>query len=147
MFLQSFLPVWGLALLNAMLAALQVRPGAALTAALHVHLFTATSQQLTQNSTVAQFTEATFTGYAAVVLGTLSGPVNTPSKTATALFLNPSFVCSASGTPNVILGYWVDDGAGNFIMAESFASPVPIVNPGDFIDLGILFGSEFKVQM
>jgi len=144
MFLQSLSPVFALPLLSAMLACLLTRPAAALCDALHVHLFTAGPSPITPGMTIASFTEATFVGYAPSVVAALSGPINTPSDTCDGLFATPSFICTAGSTPNTILGYWIDDGAANIYLAEAFSSPVPIVNPGDFIDLAIIFGLAFK---
>ena len=144
MFPQSIAPVWSQALLAAMLAAIQTRPAAALTAALKVHLYTAGPSPILPTSTPSSFTEATFTGYAAVTLGTLSGPIITPGATCEGLFANASFIGTTGLTPQTILGYWIDDGSTNFVLGEAFPTPIQIVHPGDFIDLAAILGAAFN---
>jgi hypothetical protein len=146
-FLNSINPTFGIGLLSGMLAAMLTRPAAALMSALHVHLFTAGPSPITYSATIAGFTEATFGGYAAVTLASLTGPVLSPSGTCDALYNNASFVASSAATPNTILGYWCDDGAANWFMGEYFQSPVPIVAIGDFIDLAVIFGLDFKPEL
>jgi hypothetical protein len=147
MYAQSVAPTLSqVNVLEALLACLMTRPAAALLTTPTVHLFTAAPSPITPQSTIAEFTEATFTGYAAVVLTALLGPVNSPSGTCEAVFNNASFIAGALTSSQNILGYWVDDGATHWYMGEYFQGPIPIVNPGDFIDLAVMIGLAFIPQ-
>jgi len=133
-------------ILEAMLACLMTRPAAALLTTPTVHLFVAGPSPITPQATVAAFTEASFTGYAAVVLASLLGPVNSPSGTCEALFNNASFIAGALSSSQNMLGYWLDNGSTGWYMGEYFPSPIPIVHPGDFVDLAIMIGAPFIPQ-
>lgn len=150
MFAQSQTPTFARPLLNALLAALSARPAAALFTTPFVHLFKAGPSPLTPDTLYSAFTEAAFPGYASVALGTLAGPVITPSTLCEGVFSNASFIAGAIVTPETILGYWVDEGAAPTTPAhyfEYFPAPIPFVNPGDFLDLAVLFGLIFKPQL
>jgi hypothetical protein len=130
------------ALIQALLSCLTTRPAAALLTTPHVHLYTAVSAPLSPHSTVASFTEATFTGYAAYAVSAFSGPVFLDDGSGWALLANPLFIAGSLSAPQVIVGYWLDDGASNFYGGEQFATPVNIVNPGDYIDLTLLLPAQ-----
>lgn len=127
------------------LAALKARPAAELVTTPTVHLYTAGPSPIPFDPTAADFTEATFSGYAAVAL-TLSTPnILLPSQDGMGKFGNVSFVADAAITPpgETIIGYFVDDGAGMMYLAEEFDSPVQIANFGDFLDLQVVFPTAF----
>lgn len=125
-------------LVQALLGCFMTRPAAALLTTPHVHLFTAVSAPLSPNSTVTSFTEATFTGYSAVTLTALSGPVALDDGTGWAMLANCVYIAGTITTGQVILGYWVDDGATTFYGGETFANPVNIASSGDYLDLTLL---------
>jgi len=144
-FLQSSQPTLSQAnLIDPLLAALSARPAAALLTTPTVHLFTAGPSPITPTQVPADFTEATFVGYAAAALTPIVGPVITPSFTCRAVFANVSFVAGAVVGSQNVLGYWVDDASTHFYLGEFFPAPVQIVNPGDFIDLAVLIGLPFR---
>jgi hypothetical protein len=144
---QSIQPTLGqVAVLEALLACLMTRPAAALLTTPTVHLFTSGPAPVTPQATVASFTEASFTGYAAVVLASLLGPVNSPSGTCEAVFNNAVFIAGALSTGQNILGYWVDNGSTVFYLGEYFPAPIAIAHPGDFIDLAVMVGAPFMPQ-
>lgn len=93
-----------------------------------VHLFN-TPFDLTQDSLLAEFIEATFAGYAAsavVVWGAAFMNQNNEAET-----LGPSILFAATDavTPNQVHGYYITNGAGTvWIAAEVFATPVPMVD-------------------
>lgn len=129
-------------LVDALLAALSARPAAALLTTPTVHLFTATSTPLSPSSATTDFTEATFPGYAAVVMGTLLGPVNLPNRDGRGLHVECDYLAGAITYPGeTILGYWIDDGATAFYGGEVFADPITLVNPGDFLSLDLMWPS------
>jgi hypothetical protein len=146
MFAESVLPILGAFIQAGILSALTARPAAALISSWTLHLATVVPSPLTPQNVPGDFTEATFTGYAASAVTFASGQVNLPSGQGVGLLQNAVFACSASGTPNNINGYFIKDGAGNFILGEAFAAPIPIVNPGDFVDLTVIFPEPNEVQ-
>lgn len=82
----------------------------------------------TRTSTPASFTEATFSGYAAISVtgyGTahedtnLQWLVNANTPTV-------SWTPTASTVQNDIVGYWIDDPAGNVVAAEAFGQSYPM---------------------
>jgi len=83
--------------------------------------------------TVAGYTEATFTGYAAA---TLTGASWTISGTnpASATYAQQSFASTANQSSQTIYGYYLTV-SGNLIAAELFASPVTIQYNGDTINV------------
>ena len=119
------------ALVDALLAALSTRPAAALLTTPTVHLYTAVTSPISPTSAVADFTEATFPGYAAVVMGSLLGPVNLPNGDGRGLHVECDYLAGAVVYPGeTIIGYWIDDGATTFYGGETFQTPVNIVKSG-----------------
>ena len=147
-FVQSSDPFMGRALQSALLEALMTRPGAELLVTPTCHLFTAGPGQILPTTTVAEFTEATFAGYAEQVLTGLDEVVNLPSGDGLGVHGEANFTAGAVTPPGeVILGYWVDDGAAAFYLGEYFDSPVGIANLGDFISLDVVFGLQNPTQI
>jgi hypothetical protein len=84
----------------------------------------------------ATFTEADFDGYAAKTVATWSTPVmNTNGSAETVsgsvLTWNPT----GSTTSNLIVGYWVEGGNGDYLGGEILASPVPMNGPLSSLNL------------
>lgn len=105
-----------------------------------LHLFTAGPNPPTPNSVKADFTEATFNGYASFPLvGTFVGPVNTPSGSGVALTMTRTFIAgSGFVTPGeTILGWWIDNNSTTLYLSERFDAGVPIAAAGDFLTLEI----------
>jgi hypothetical protein len=133
----------GRPLAAALLAALSARPGAALLVTPTVHLFTAGPAPISPLNLPADFTEATFVGYAAQVITLpLTGVVNLPQGDGLGVLATVNFLAGAVVSPGEnILGYWVDDGATAVLYyAEIFSAPIPIVNVGDFIQIDVMWG-------
>ena len=146
-FLKSQLITIGESLVAQLLACLNTRPSAGLLVNPKVHLWTAISGQLTPQSTVAQFTEASFPGYAAVNQPALLGPILLVGGEGYGMHVEADFLCSTTSPPGqVILGYWVD---GGFVLyaVERFAQPVTVANLGDFISLDIIYGFDDPVTV
>lgn len=147
MFAVSVNPWISHALATDLIAALSARPAGALLTTPFVKLFTAVSANPNPYSAVADFTEATFTGYAGQACTLpLIGPINVTGSTIAGLG-NVNFVAGSGITPpgQTILGYYVvDDNAAptKVYMSELFPSPIPIVNPGDAISLDVLFAAD-----
>lgn len=130
---------YALALAQAFLSALMTRPAGPLLTTPKVHLYTSASPPPSPTSAVADFTEATFTGYSAVVISALSGPVNLPDGSGYGMIANAVFTAGAIVTGQTALGYWIDDGTSTFYGAEAFQTPVPFAHAGDFCDIQIIF--------
>lgn len=141
-FQRSIRPWLTQTLADALLEALQARPSAALLVSPTVHLRTDVLNP-TPTTPASAYTEATFAGYAPVTLTLpMVGPVNAALNTR-ALEEDAEFIASSalSSTEN-ITGYWVDNGASSptvTYMAENFPNPDPIVRPGDFVSLDVIF--------
>lgn len=146
-FVTSQRPIESVGLAQAILAALSTRPSAALLTTPTVHLFTALASPISPNTTVANFTEATFSGYAAVTQGTLLGPINLPGFDGYGVHAEADFLATAVVAPGQnILGYWVDNGASTFYYGETFPNPIPISNPGDYISLDVIWVQPVYMQ-
>lgn len=90
----------------------------------------------TKNTAGVAFTaaEATFPGYAAVVVGSPAIVNMTTGDKAT--FNSASFVRAAgAGDSESIGGAWYEDSNGDLIGYWPFDEPVTITNEGDFIDV------------
>jgi len=140
---QSKNPVYARALSDALLDALSARPAAALLVTPFVHLFTAGPSPVTPDAVPGDFTEATFTGYAAVALALpLLGSVQIDPEDL-AQHNEVDFLAGAVTPPGEnILGYWVDEAAAAgtvLYLAEIFETPIPIAALGDYISLDVAF--------
>lgn len=138
MFVVSAVVTYVRALTSALLAAFSARPAAELLATPNVHLYSNTFTP-SPDSVLADFTECTFTGYAAVPLGTLSAPVNTGASTmgvvASVLFT----AGSPFTTPDNAVGYFITDTTNAILYcAERFSAPIPFAAAGDFLDLTVV---------
>jgi hypothetical protein len=93
-------------------------------------------------SHVADFTEATFTGYAAVTLNnSLWGSPTIVSDRGQTIYDSgtPVPFVSSGGSPQTIYGYFLENtDAGVVWFAEKFAT-ARTVNPGDTLDLTLVF--------
>lgn len=137
MFWTTKLATLAYALVKNIILALSTRPAAALLTTPTMHLYTARSAPITPQSTVAEFTEANFVGYAAVAL-TFSAPINLSGNVGIATLATANFIAGVLTSTQNVQGYWVDDTAGNFYCAEDFPAPVPITLPGDFVSVDVL---------
>jgi hypothetical protein len=140
-FLTSVAPTWNRVLIEDLLAALMTRPAGAQLTTPTVHLYTSVSQAIGPNTPQSAFTEANFTGYSAVVLSTLLGPINLPGTDGYGVHQEADFTATAVVSPGqTVLGYWIDNGTSTMYYAEAFSAPVPFVNSGDFLSLDVIFG-------
>ena len=112
-----------------------------------MHLYTASTAPLNQDFVLSQFTEPTFTGYAAIT-GTWDGSiVNCSDEGGKGLLFTGTFVCATDPTPGqTIIGYYVDDGGVQPVMAELFPTPFLITRGGDFLVLSVLYPLRFNPQ-
>jgi len=137
--------IWSQSLLDSILAALSVVPGGALLTAPKVHLYTDAHIPDPVNDTPASFTEAAFTGYAAVVLTTV-GPENLSGNSGRMLQGDVDIICTGSGGgfPQ-ILGCYLTNTLGATLYAQCpFDAPVNIARVGDAINLDFSLPLTFK---
>jgi len=125
--------VWAKTMVNAFLAALTARPAAALLVTPVVNLYTGATVP-TGDSVVADYTDATFNGYAAASIAPL-GPVNlTPEVVG--LIDSVLFIATTGGViADTVTGYYLSDGATAYYGGERFAAPVNFADVGDFLSL------------
>jgi hypothetical protein len=87
--------------------------------------------QPTAADTVADYTEATFPGYAAQLIPLWEAPITNGGQ-ASSYAPTVYFVLTGGGGPFNIYGYFVTDQNGNLAWAQRDpAAPVPVVNVGD----------------
>jgi len=140
---QSKNPVLSYALVDQLLDALSTRPLAALLVTPFVHLYTAGPTPILPTSVPGDFTEATFTGYAALaltlpLLGSIQIDPNDLAQHNEVDFLAGAVVAPGEN----ILGYWIDEaavGGVTLYMGEIFETPIPIAALGDYISLDAAF--------
>lgn len=149
--IQTRNPVLGRPLVEDLLGALSVVPGAALLVTPFVHLFTAGPATILPTTLPAEFTEAAFVGYVAKALALpLLGPVNIDANNLAA-HNEVDFLAGAVVAPGeMILGYWVDEDAGVGVvmyMGEIFDAPIPIAFVGDYISLDVAFPAGYAFNL
>lgn len=144
-------PVYGRELVAELLDALSARPAAALLVTPQVKLFTLGPAQITPDSVPADFTEATFAGYAPVALTLpLLGPINIDPADYS-VHNEADFLAGAVVPPGeTILGYWIDDDAAaptRMYQGEIFETPIAIAQAGDYISLDVNFAMRFALAL
>lgn len=95
--------------------------------------------QPTPLSLITDFTEADFTGYAAVAVADWGNVVNLGQEVI-GFHANADYVATGTAVTNTVYGYYVpvDDINIPWAICERFATPVPIANIGDFLALEAL---------
>lgn len=82
----------------------------------------------TTTDTLANYTEATYDGYAAQVMVWASATIPTPGSGALTTWIPLLWTPTGSITPNDIYGYYVTDAAGTLMWAERAPSPPVALN-------------------
>lgn len=139
MFVATQNMVWAQSLCDAILNALTAAPLGAFLTTPTIRLFV-NNIVVGPQTPLTAFTEATFTGYAAVTMGTLFGPVTLPDGNE-AKYADADYLCSAAPSPSVLVyGYYVTNaGSTVYYGGETFPTPVPIAAPGDFVSLELIW--------
>ncbi len=139
-------PVLGTPFLDALLALLTgVGPGPVI-ASPAVTLVTAGPPAILPSWVVDDFTPATFTGSAPQVWAPGAAPINPVSALGRAKGGNNVFtntVLIPDGGQSII-GYYISGEEDLPVLAEYFPNPIPIVSPGDFIDLFSFIQLDFQ---
>lgn len=100
----------------------------------NVHLFTGDTVPAV-GTVLADFTEASFDGYAAVAVA-LTTPAVNPEGWAQADVPTAHFGCTGTGTPELVTGYYLTDNTDtNYIQGERFPAGVMMDENGDYIDV------------
>ena len=90
---------------------------------------------------IADFTLATFTGYAAITGQNMLGPIYDDAGNVELVSPNCVFVATGSGTANTIYGYLVTDAAvATLYYFELFETPQQIAKAGDAVSFVHRFG-------
>lgn len=141
-FVRSVAPTWSN---NSAIKSLQaLKSNVTAPTELNVHLFTAFSIAPNKNSVAADFTEATFDGYAPIdIFAAVGAYVNLTSGAGIARHGEADFVAGSGVTPpgETIVGYYVLDESspGNMLISELLQTPVPITQPLDTLSLDVIF--------
>ena len=86
-----------------------------------------------ETDTAPTYTEATFTGYAAVSLASGDWTL-TPGAPSSAVCAQKSFTSSADQAAQTIYGYYLTENGGNTLVAsERFATSPVVANNGDVV--------------
>jgi hypothetical protein len=87
------------------------------------------------NSVPGDFTEADYTGYAAVTLTTMSANSQTGNSFESTSTTVAGFAPSGTAVTNSILGYWVESDGGDLLAYEVFPAPIPMQTTLDSIQI------------
>jgi len=134
---QSLAPVWANEWIQGLLGELiNVTPTGLTFVGGDVHLFTGATVPTVDN-VAADFTEPTFTGYAAVNMATLfRNPVSPQLNT---IFFNAVIQRTGGAISDTVTGYYVVTATGELVLAERFVEAVSFNVVGALLDLGIYF--------
>ncbi len=83
------------------------------------------------------FTEATFTGYAAVTLTAMAADQfvgNTWESVATTL---ANFASTGTAVTNSVVGYWLESNTGELLGYDTFTPAIGFNGPGDALNLAV----------
>lgn len=139
---QSQEPVISRPFLATFLAALVARPAAPLIDAAQISLFSAGPAPITPNSTVAEFTECIFDGFATVPFTGVGPVVAIPNGEGIAVTADALFTLTGTAGVDTAAGYYVYDGA-TLVLAEYFEAPITLSQIGDFISLQMFLALHF----
>lgn len=85
---------------------------------------------------IGEVTEATYPGYAPQTIVYTGLSAGSPGGRAIATFTPIVFLCSGTTPPNLIYGWWLQDGASRILIAERFTgSPRPMAGVSDSITI------------
>lgn len=83
--------------------------------------------------TNANYTEATFSGYASSALGTWNAAFLNGSNQGEIDANAVTFTHNGGGTSNTVYGAYVVDNAGDVVYAEKFSAPLTFASNGDSV--------------
>ena len=104
-----------------------------------VHLYTAVANPIGPGSILADFTEATYTGYVVKTV-TFGAPYLNGAGMAESDSPLMTFVDTGTAVGNIIAGFYVTDAAGTTLLwAGPLPAPVSMLNPLDAVALILPF--------
>jgi hypothetical protein len=109
-------------------------------AASHLKLYTALANPLSPGTVVADFTEATYDGYAPIAIANFLHPYIDPAGGATIQSGTQQFDYGPAAAPpvtNTVLGFYLLNAAGALVVAGSFDNPIAMANLGDSIPVNV----------
>lgn len=105
-----------------------------------VHLYTAIANPISPSSVIGDFTEADYSGYAALEVTTWLAAYLDPAGGGSIQNGTQQFqyvFTSGTPVPNTILGFYLTNAAGALVMCGNFAAPVSMAANGDAIPLNL----------
>jgi hypothetical protein len=100
---------------------------------------------LSPNMVLADFTAASFSGYAALTAQTFGAPYLDSGNNLQLTSPRLQWICSTTGDANIIVGYyaWREGTPDVLLFADRFTTPITITTAGD----GIAFVINFEVDL
>jgi len=94
----------------------------------------------TPTSDPTTFTEADFTGYASKTVAAYT-PASLEPNGASQILSSAVLDWNPTGTTttNLVTGYWILGGSGDYLGGESFPTPVPMQSPTDVLNLVVVW--------
>jgi len=92
---------------------------------------------LSPSLVVGDLTEATFSGYAAINVADLLPVYIDPEGGASANIATVQFQHSGGATANICYGFWLENDAGDLLLAGNFDAPIPMAVATDAIPLDV----------
>ncbi len=92
-----------------------------------------------QDTTLANLTVATFSGYLDKTITALLPPYYDPVGGASTQIATQQWDHSGGGVANTIYGFWVENAGGDLILVGRFDTPVGMSALGDSIPLDVKF--------
>jgi hypothetical protein len=96
------------------------------------------------NSDPATFTEASYTGYAAVALGTWAALERLPTGSQSVNGTVVHFAPTGTAITNTVVGYWIVTHAGVLIGYDTFPAPIPMDNALCAIDIVLAWQQQLQ---
>jgi hypothetical protein len=94
---------------------------------------------LSPSTVVGDLTEATFGGYAPIIVTALLPAYIDPVGGASAQIATIQFQCDGTAPTNIVYGFWVETAAGVLILAGTFDAGIPMSLATDAIPVDVKF--------
>lgn len=106
-----------------------------------IRLFQDTLGDLSNTTTKAQMVtaEATYTGYAAIVVAAVLDPYLLPGGGANLQIPTQQFQPTGTAVTNMIRGWWVETATGEIQVAARFDADIPMTDVTSAIPLDVIF--------
>lgn len=145
---ETHAPIYASTFLDELLEAIRNRPASALLDSPLCHLFV-NDISPNQETLLTDFVVATFNGYNDFPFTAPYGPGN--FTLGRGLYTNCRYLAGSGivSPGEVCYGYYVTNGSAPqvLMMSERFDQPVSFAEPGDFLDLMLIFGETYARQI